>query len=78
MYPLGQIYCHLLVQLGWVPFPLYFSGVLSSPCHTVSSSPLVHVDQGISTFISRAPDRTQPSAGHIVGIRRLLMNEGRW
>ena len=78
MYLLEQTDSLLLAQLGWVPFPLCFSGVLSSPRHSVSSSPLVHVDQGVRTFISRAPDPTQPSAGHMVGIRHLLMNEGRW
>lgn len=78
MYLLGQIDCLLLAQLDWLPFPLCFSGVQSSSHRTVSSSPLVHVDQGIRTFISRAPDPTQPSAGHIIGIRHLLKNEGRW
>lgn len=34
--------------------------------------------EGIQSFISIAPEPSQPSAGNIVGIRRLLMNERRW
>lgn len=53
MYPLGQIYCHLLVQLGWEPFPsasLVSCRVLATLYHQV------HLSMWIKESVLSSPE----------------------